>query len=128
MSPNFFTMADVLAMVPQMHAWGRDHWSTFLYLETRIVDHHGMIKDAQMRGRDPEYPTRLNDGTEIQMHSDWDCIDDMAAAGLVRFVHDEADGTMRYQLTDYGWIVAGALRKHRAITGSTSHFEIPEKP
>jgi hypothetical protein len=29
--------------------WGRDHWTTFAYVETRWVDHHGMLSHDQLR-------------------------------------------------------------------------------
>ena len=29
--------------------WGRDHWTTFAYVETRWVDHRGMLSHDQMR-------------------------------------------------------------------------------
>jgi hypothetical protein len=112
------TLDDVFTSVS---LWGKDHWSTLLYLETRIVDHGGKIKDANMRGKNPQYPTRLNDGTVIEMHSDWDCLDDMIHAGMVTVDEDV------YGLTDYGWTVVGALRKYRAINRATSGFEVPKK-
>lgn len=105
-----------------MDKWGKDHWSTLAYVETRIVDHHGKLKEPNMRGRDPKYPTRLNDGTEVHMHSDYDCVEDMIFAGVIT-VDDYT-----YSLTDYGWTVAGALRKHIAITHKSATFTPPEKP
>lgn len=95
--------------------WGKDHWSTLLYLETRVVDHGGLImrNDPHMRGHregDGEvYPTRLRDGVEVFGHDDFDCVQDMVAAGLVK-----APGGSRYVLTDLGWTAAGLLRRHKA--------------
>lgn len=82
--------------------WGKDHWSTLAYLETRIVDHRGRIGHEHMRchsNRHPlmvsakkrafgsidgsAYPTRLSGGRELVSHDDYDCIDDMITAGLV---------------------------------------------
>jgi hypothetical protein len=86
-----------------MERWGKDHWSTLAYLETRIVDHKGRIAHDHMRchaGRHPamlhakrrarlfgvgdgsQYPTKLRDG-ELADHDDYDCLDDMIVAGLV---------------------------------------------
>ena len=74
--------------------WGKDHWSTFGYLETRVVDHKGRLYpalggergiDPHLRGHDwrgAEYPTRLSDG-ELWGHDDIDCIVDAIVAGLV---------------------------------------------
>lgn len=93
--------------------WGEDHWSTLAYLETRIVDHHGMVDHRQLRtdhvthpifaeagmgtfSTPPttRYPTRLkaetpdSDGkwgvVELPGHDDYDCITDAIAAGLVQ--------------------------------------------
>lgn len=32
-----------------MARWGKDHWTTFAYVETRWVDHRGMLGHDQMR-------------------------------------------------------------------------------
>ncbi len=79
---------------------GKDHWSTLAYLETRAVDHRGVIKNANMRTsikRHPlfvargamgpptdggRYPTLYKDG-EMTEHDDWDCVNDMVHAGLL---------------------------------------------
>jgi hypothetical protein len=93
-----------------MSEWGKDHWSTFAYLETRAVDHKGYIDSRHMRGgfytklgEEDKYPTRLRgyDGTDpsrlsgvmrrggyaetrlVFNHDDYDCVDDMIAEGLV---------------------------------------------
>jgi hypothetical protein len=78
--------------------WGRDHKSTLLYVETRAVDHAGVLGNAQLRidaSRHPtflaprsaqngkDYPTRLRDGYMEYDHDDLDCILDMWAAGFV---------------------------------------------
>lgn len=76
--------------------WGRDHWSTLLYVDTRIVDHHGLLhanpRDSPSgpRGSDPhmrissEYPTRLlNPKADVRGHTDYDCLADAIAAGFL---------------------------------------------
>jgi hypothetical protein len=66
-----------------MRRWGKDHWTTFAYVETRWVDHRGMLDHDRMRcdrrhsafyaakrrttafGSDVDgarYPTRLKSG------------------------------------------------------------------
>ncbi len=83
-----------------LNRWGKDHWSTLAYLETRAVDSAGVIKNANMRtsikrhplfvARGPlasptdggQYPTSYKDG-EMCEHDDWDCLDDMVQAGLL---------------------------------------------
>ncbi len=92
--------------------FGRDHFSTLAYIETRLVDgkKYVICCDARMRtdahnrrifmhrpgkqisnpnrymvamiGR-PASPTRLRDGIEVPQHDDWDCIQDMAKAGYI---------------------------------------------
>lgn len=32
-----------------VRSWGKDHWTTFAYVETRWVDHRGMLSHDQMR-------------------------------------------------------------------------------
>lgn len=123
------TLAASLGHVPTAPAWpadttrepipmslfGKDHWSTFAYVETRAVDHKGLLDHDRMRchaGRHPvllrakrlvitaasadgsRYPTRIKasetddeDGrhgvTEVPDHDDYDCLDDLIAAGLL---------------------------------------------
>lgn len=76
--------------------WGRDHWSTLLYVDTRIVDHHGLLHAMPHdsvrgpKGSDPhmritsEYPTRLlNPQADLRGHTDYDCLADAIAAGFL---------------------------------------------
>lgn len=102
--------------VPQ-ERWGKDHWTTLLYLETCVVDQRGRIEHAKMRTSrrnwrlagsvhgvanvmaPDEYPTRL---TPLQVeraefdavhltggHDDWECLQDFADAELLTFKVDE---------------------------------------
>lgn len=120
-----------------MKAWGKDHWSTLLYLETRVVDHDGHLAPPQMRSGS-EYPTRLKAG-KVSHHDDWDCVVDMIEQGLVtlnagphafdptrtsgRQLHRFcADGAL-VGLTDLGWKVAHQLRRHQAETRRSGTFE-----
>jgi hypothetical protein len=95
--------------------WGKDHWGTFAYVETRWVDHRGMLSHDQMRcdqRRHPafyaakrrvltnadgnRYPTRLKTETpgadghwgtvDLPGHDDYDCLDDAISAGLIEVV------------------------------------------
>lgn len=83
-----------------LNLWGKDHYSTLAYLESRAVDQGGVIQNAHMRTslkRHPlfiargglgaptdggNYPTCYKGG-EILEHDDWDCLDDMVQAGLL---------------------------------------------
>lgn len=108
--------------------WGKDHMSTLLYIETRNVDGDGQPNRAQMRTangrprrgasdkdnppRMVDHPTVLADGTRLQGHDDWDCVNDMEAAGVIDW-----QGTGTYpilRLTSIGWALAAAGRRHLA--------------
>lgn len=124
-------------MIP-MEKWSKDHWSTFAYIETCIVDDKGAPDHRRMR-TDHElhpglgvaspiscgfsatkYPTRLKGGDTVDGHDDWSCLDDAEAAGLLTI-----DGTgiyPNYALTDKGRVVARALRDHKGSGGSFSTF------
>ncbi len=117
--------------------FGKDHWSTFAYLETLAVDNKGRPDNHRMRcdlDRHPamdhaysgiggqKYPTILAGGDELPDHDDWDCIDDLEAAGFV-----EQGGTgihPVFKLTETGYRVAAALRKHKAEGGNFASFRI----
>lgn len=116
--------------------WGRDHWSTFGYIEVRVVDHKGVPDRRHMRC-DPAlhphlahdgsyhggpYPTRLRDG-ERQSHDDWSCLDDAIAAGFVCGIGTGLHPV--YALTPAGREAANALRAHKAAGGSFSTFKYP---
>ena len=76
--------------------FGRDHWSTFAYIETCVVDCGGRVAKERMRcihkrhpffahrgGDASAYPTRLRGGRKRNEHDDWDCLDDIEVAGLI---------------------------------------------
>ena len=123
--------------------WGRDHWSTFAYVETVCVDYGGDPSRARngfarMRcnpKRHPEYATRdmlgdLRDGSQyptrlegtktLENHDDWDCVDDMVAEGLL----EDIGFTMfpRFKLSEKGHEVSAHLRRHKADGGNFSDF------
>lgn len=39
-----------------MERWGKDHWSTFAFVETRIVDHRGVLDHDRMRTHANRHP------------------------------------------------------------------------
>jgi len=122
--------------------WGKDHWSTFAYLETLAVDggKDGWAIPVRERMRTNEithphllgntfgggessyaskYPTRLKEG-EVEGHDDWDCIDDMVKEGLLE---DVGSGLNRaFIFTKLGKKVAGELRKHKMNGGNFKDF------
>lgn len=106
-----------------VEAWGKDHNSTLLYAETRAADHDGWLPfdDPHMRV-DRRYPTRLHNGVEVHGHTDFDCLKDAQAAGLLTYDEDETPpvresqqhrtGVVRF--TDDGWTYVHNLRRQRA--------------
>jgi hypothetical protein len=112
-----------------MALFGADHWSTFAYVETRTVDHRGQLAHEHMRchaGRHPmmmgakrvasvdgsRYPTKVKaseipgvDGcygvADLPDHDDYDCLDDLVAAGLLE-VRMPAAGPDGYYVDVYG--------------------------
>jgi hypothetical protein len=119
--------------------FGKDHWSTFAYIEVRCVDNDGKLDKDHLRtdidihplligetknrfGIDPrKYPTRLKDNVELHNHDDWSCIEDFESIGLLTRTQDDI-----CRLTERGFIVAGLLRKHKAQGGTFANFQIPE--
>lgn len=121
--------------------WGKDHWSTFAYIETRTVDHDGFVDDRHMRGHDSgwdKYPTRLRGGALLGGHNDFDCAHDAVMAGLLAYADPEAArptsphferslrGTWRgsrFAMTPLGSAVSGALRAHKSEGGKFATFD-----
>lgn len=127
-----------------MSRWGMDHWSTFAFLETVAVDLEGRLDEKQQvrmrtdRDRHPayasgfqggpprnsdgtlkKYPTRLREG-ELPNHDDWDCMDDMVAAGLLENVGTPVNPIVRF--TDSGHALAAELRRHKAAGENFANF------
>lgn len=120
--------------------FGKDHWSTFVYVETLAVESVSTEGVAVPDGRkmrsnlrthpfssnhhdcSEKYPPIIKDGKEVPSHDDWDCLDDCIAAGLLL---DVGTGTNRaYKLTDYGFVVIHQLREHKAKGGKFADFTI----
>lgn len=93
--------------------WGRDHITTLLYAETRAVDHDGKLDSRQMRV-DREYPTRLKNDVLVHGHTDYDCLTDAAAVGLLEEGDWESGDPVMF--TDAGWAFVHGLRRSRAGT------------
>lgn len=131
-----------------MSLWGKDHWSTLAYLETRIVDGKGLIDNTRMRcdarlhrafawsgpfsgivQDGAKYPTRTKTG-DVPNHDDWSCLEDMIASGLLRawftvVRHGEPIGgsQARVEFADLGLQVANELRNHKARVGNFHTFQ-----
>lgn len=130
--------------------FGRDHWSLLGYIECRCVDNKGVPDRDHMRinpqrhpglagtrqarmngGQGPkwkgEYATRLKGHSEkkssrVPGHDDWDCADDLEAAGFIEILGTGIHPT--WKMTERGLAVAAKLREHKAKGGSFSTFEL----
>lgn len=129
--------------------WGKDHWSLLAYIETREVDHKGILDGDHMRcnqrlhremvgrvsvarGHDgsEKYPTRTKDG-DVPNHDDWSCLEDIVAAGLAQAwlqekYHNVIIGShiAKIKLTDAGRELAEQVRRHKANGGNYGNFEM----
>jgi hypothetical protein len=109
--------------------WGRDHYSTFAYICTCVVNKGGVLSRDRMRcnehlhpgltGRyhtlfasesSPHSPTRLKDGTTLDDHDDWSCADDLEAVGLIEWNGTGVNPV--FALTEAGWAVWYRLERH----------------
>ncbi len=118
--------------------FGKDHWSTFAYIETCCVDNGGRVDLRRMRCNperhpglaglsvmgmnrawEPRWGTRLKEGI-VADHDDHDCADDLEAAGLLENIGSGINPAFR--LTAEGFQAAGLLRQHKAAGGSFSTF------
>ena len=128
--------------------WGKDHWSTFAYVETCVVDQQPLDRDrlrcnVKVRPHlvgptvnrfgnakwQNDYGSRLKgfftkgepDKTrQLPKHDDWDCLEDFEEAGLIEFVSVINAIVL---LTEKGIAVAALLRKHKALGGNFANFE-----
>jgi hypothetical protein len=136
-----------------MSEWGKDHWSTLAYIETCAVEHQA-IDDQKMRADGMAYPTHLrgfgSDPKRIEIdHSDWDCVLDLIAAGLLRPepgtnphrrhpLNNDPKSRLalralpaaqrkidRYTLTPTGRTIVNALREYKAAGGNFATFVPP---
>jgi len=121
-------------MTVSIEKFGKDHWSTFAYAECRIVDNKGVPKKEHMRcdiDRHPghahrgsgqqKYPTMLKGGVKLHDHDDWDCIDDLEAAGFIETLGTGINPV--WKLTKKGKEVAGLLRGWKADGGMFAKFQ-----
>lgn len=123
------------AGVPQLADFGRDHWSTLLYVEARCTDNEGVPDRRNMRcldSRHPQhshghdssaYPTRLTGDRLLPHHDDWDCVDDLERVGFVVIGGSGANPV--WEMTDEGRRVAGLLRAHKQDGKGIATFRLP---
>lgn len=125
-----------------MTEWGKDHWSVLAYVETRCVDHSGMIDPIRMRcnskrhpGLDTyrtevpdhnengtfKYPSMLAAGKTEPEHDDWDCFYDLEAAGLVEDIGTGIQPIAR--MRDAGRKMVAKIRAWKASGGTFGTFQ-----
>jgi hypothetical protein len=145
--PNY-TADDIIP--PQ--DWGKDHWSTLAYLETVMVDCGGFQvgRDPRMRANrrnfrvmaemcpnpqraglntasravamDRSNGSRLRDGSVVDNHDDWCCVQDMAEAGLFRTGVEGVEPKRVLKLSALGLKVCAELRAWKAGGGQLKDF------
>jgi hypothetical protein len=125
---------------PTPETFGKDHWSTLVYIEDRCT--HGgfyqIASDARMRtcrrnwriantkptgGKiDPRqvisdnerYPTRLASGDLVTHHDDWECLVDLCTTGYLQVKGGgEPDVKKKVHLTALGQAKVNELRAAR---------------
>lgn len=131
----------MLAYIETCCVDGRDGVGTLDKRRVRCNEHnHPLNKgiynsDAAWK---PSYSTRLSGffdfpergdtdkavaaGFQLQGHDDWDCLDDLDAAGYVEVI-SMSNGFVR--MTISGCKVAALLREHKANGGMFAGFRIP---
>jgi len=130
--------------------FGKDHWSTLVYIESRAVDQRGILNHDQMRcniqrhaylvgpqkmrhlsGREeealwnPRYGTVLRDGSMRPEHDDWDCLYDLVEAGLAEIAGSHATkhiDSVIVRLTLKGVQLAQQVRLFKAQGGQYRDF------
>lgn len=119
--------------------FGKDHWSTLAFVETRCVDYKGVLDKDKMRCNlnkhatfagprqqnslimnwQESWGTCLKDGTILSEHDDWDCLIDLAKANLVEII-DIDEGNIC--LTEAGRNVTHQLRVFKMQGGKYGLF------
>lgn len=112
--------------------WGKDHFSTLVYAETRLIDFDGKINNAHMRtdmDLHPElvhtslpekYPTVLYDGTLTNNHDDWSCLRDFCAFDFIEVY--QSGSVVVVTFLDKGYDLVYKIRKHKCNGGKYSNF------
>lgn len=77
---------------------------------------------------DRKYSTALKDGTVVDGHDDFHCLQDLAAAGYFETPADEMQPGVVLKLSDRGREVVSALRNHKTSGGTFASFEAPDIP
>lgn len=71
---------------------------------------------------DPIHGSRLSDGTYIPNHDDWNCVQDFAAAGLLKCTSEKISPGKLLHLSPKGTEIVEKLHAHKAEGGSFTTF------
>ena len=118
--------------------FGKDHWSTLLFLETQIVDKQFPIDLNRLRinstkrpfrnsspfGWKDDYSTILKNGEKEIGHDDIDVVNDFEDFGYLK--NNGTNINIYPMLTERGYSVVSALRRHIANGGSTRNFRLED--
>lgn len=137
-------------MTVNIDMFGKDHWSTLAYCECCCTDNagkgFGTLARNRMRCNKERHPLlsaglswsdnyssclkgidvkdtpeqALEKGTRLRGHDDWDCLDDLEAAGLIEII---SLINCAVKMTDKGNEVAAKLRAHKANGGRFIDFQ-----
>ena len=134
-------MIKALGKTVPVEVWGKDHWSTFAYLDYEAMNNKGFAKPnrhsmrtnvkthgAGLGGITPmgtlndggKYPTRLKNG-ELAGHDDWDCIDDAVEAGFLLDVGSSVNRAFTF--TKRGNAVMVELNAFKKAGGNFRDFQ-----
>ena len=133
-------------MKVKIHQFGRDHWSLLAYIECCCVEHQPLDKrklrcnskkrpihnvngfewgegsGTRLRGYDPRRNKKKN---FLPSHDDWDCLDDLEAAMLIKTT---SEMNAIVELTPLGINLSHLIRKHKIAGGNIASFLPPEVP
>lgn len=128
--------------------FGKDHWSLLAYVGCRVVDNRGTLNKDHMRTHperhlagmcgkhpcsqthkwNPEHGTRLagyfddrkNPALFLEEHDDWDCLEDLEDAGMLKIGGSGLNPVVR--LTKFGRNVETQIREYKADGGNFADF------
>lgn len=134
--------------INKINQFGKDHWDLFTHIEYRIMNHQGRLSLVHLRVKNPalqqnmmginmwkaEYGTRLfgywnkdgsvNSKLRILNHDDFDCLDDLEEAGLIKSFGTGLNPV--YKLTKKGVKVVGLLTLHKQEGKNYADFKQEE--
>lgn len=123
----------------KLETFGKAHFSLLIYVESRCVDHGGVLDIAHIRVNSTTHPlfngheystratwneqfgTLLNTGERLVDHDDIDCLDDLDNAGLIEII-SLVNGFM--SMTDKGNELVSKIRSFKTNGGQLGDFNI----